>query len=193
MTEIMLFHHALGLTAGVSHLADRFRAAGHVVHTPDLYSGHVYDDLDEGLDHARSVGFGEVAARGVRAAADLGAADLVVVGLSLGAMPAQQLAQTDPSVRGAVLLHACLPREELGDGTWPAGVPLQVHGMDADPFFAGEDLESARELTAAVEDAELFVYPGDKHLFTDDSLPAYDDAATALLTERVLSLLSRVG
>ncbi len=193
MTEIMLFHHAHGLTAGVSHLADRFRAAGHVVHTPDLYSGHVFEDLDEGLAHARSAGFGEVGARGLRAAADLGARDLVVAGLSLGVIPAQQLAQSSPAVRGAVLLHACLPREEVGDGTWPADVPLQVHGMDADPFFAGEDLDAARELTEAVQDAQLFVYPGAQHLFTDDSLPSYDEAATALLTERVLALLARVG
>ncbi|WP_160006636.1 dienelactone hydrolase family protein [Nocardioides sp. AX2bis] len=193
MTEILMFHHAQGLTAGVSHLADRFRAAGHVVHTPDLYTGHVFEDLEEGLDHARSVGFGEVAARGLRAAADLGTRDLVVAGLSLGAMPAQELAQTSPSVRGALLLHGCIPRQEFGDGTWPAGVPVQVHGMDADPFFAGEDLDAARDLVAVADDAELFVYPGGEHLFSDDSLPSYDDAATALLTQRVLTLLRRVG
>lgn len=193
MTEIMLFHHAQGLTAGVTHLADRLRAAGHAVHTPDLYTGHVFEDLDEGLDHARSVGFGEVGARGVRAAADLGARDLVVAGLSLGAMPAQELAQTDPTVRAAVLLHACLPHRELGDGTWPAGLPVQVHGMAADPFFAGEDLEAARDLVATAEDGELFVYPGEQHLFTDDALAAYDEDATALLVQRVLDLLARVG
>jgi dienelactone hydrolase len=66
--------------------------------------------------------------------------------------------------------------------------------MDADPFFAGEgDIDAARELVAAADDGELFVYPGDRHLFTDRSLPSYDEAATQLLTRRVLAFLERVG
>ncbi len=191
MTEILLLHHAHGLTAGVHHLADRFRAGGHVVHTPDLYEGRVYDELEDGLAHAQGLGFAEVAARGVAAAAAL-PDGLVVAGLSLGAVPAQQLAQQDPRVRAALLLHACLPPDAVGDG-WPPAVPVQVHGMEDDAFFAGEDLDSAREVTSAAEDGELFLYPGSEHLFTDDSLPAFDEAATGLVVERALALLARAG
>ena len=104
-------------------------------------------------------------------------------------MPAQRLAQTRPGARGAVLLHACLPSSEFGG--WPAGVPVQVHGMDADPFFADEgDLDAARVLVEATDDAELFVYPGGEHLFSDSSLPSYDAAATDLMTRRVLDFLA---
>jgi dienelactone hydrolase len=191
MADVLLFHHAQGLTEGVVALADRIREAGHTVHTPDLYDGHTFTTLDEGLGYAREVGFGDVQERGIRAADQL-PSELVYVGLSLGVMAAQQLAQTRPGARGAVLVESCVPPSEFG-GSWPAGVPVQVHGMDADPIFAGEgDLDAARALVAEVDDAELFVYPGDRHLFEDASLASYDADATALLTHRVLDLLARV-
>ena len=65
--------------------------------------------------------------------------------------------------------------------------------MDADPIFVGEgDIEAAREIVATVDDAELFLYPGDQHYFSDSSLPSYDAVATKLLTQRVLAFLARV-
>ena len=81
---------------------------------------------------------------------------------------------------------------EFGDA-WPEGVPVQVHGKDADPFFAGEgDIDAARQIVSVAPDAELFTYPGDQHLFMDSSLASYDEEATRLATERVLVLLDRV-
>jgi dienelactone hydrolase len=188
MAEVLLFHHAQGQTKGFHELADRLRAPGHTVHTPDLYDGRTFDDLDEGVGHARELGFDALVDRATATADEL-PAELVYIGLSLGVMPAQKLAQTRPGARGAVLLHACLPSSEFGG--WPAGVPVQVHGMDADPEFAGAgDLDAAKALVAEADDAELFVYPGDGHLFSDSSLPAYDHAATDQLVTRVLGLLA---
>ncbi|MFD6417753.1 dienelactone hydrolase family protein [Streptomyces sp. NPDC060194] len=188
MAEVLLFHHAQGLTPGVLGLAQELRDAGHVVHTPDLYEGHVFDTLDEGMGYARKAGFDVIAARGEAAASDL-PAELVYVGLSLGAVPAQKLAQTRAGARGVVLLHACLPAAEFG--AWPDGLPAQIHGMDADPFFAeeGGDLDAARELVAVVPTAELFLYEGDRHLFTDSGLPEYDEAAAGVVRERVRRFL----
>lgn len=190
MAEVVPYHHVQGLTAGVVALADELRGAGHVVHTPDLFDGRTFETIDDGMAHARSTGFGALLARGVAAAPSSSSDGLVYAGLSMGAMPAQQLAQTRPDARGALLLHACLPLSEFGE-RWPDGVPVQVHGMDADPFFAeeGGDLDSARELVASTDLAELFVYPGEEHLFTDASLPAYDAEATRLLIDRVLRFL----
>lgn len=191
MTEILLFHHAQGLTSGVVALAERFRAAGHVVHTPDLYDGMTFATVDEGIDHGRSLGFGAMVERSEAMAADL-PAELVYAGISMGVMAAQSLAQTRAGARGALLLEACVPPEEFG-GPWPSGVPVQIHGMDADPFFAGEgDIDAARELVASAADAELFTYSGDQHLFLDESLAGYDAKATALAVERMLALLARV-
>ncbi len=188
MAEVLLFHHAQGLTPGVLAFADEFRAAGHVVHTPDLYEGRTFDDLDDGIAHAQEIGFGTVLERGRRAAEGL-PEELVYAGFSLGVLPAQTLAQSRPGARGAQLFHSCFPPAYLG-GTWPAGVPVQIHGMDGDAFFVDEgDLDAARALVAATPDAELFLYPGDRHLFADSSLPSYDEPAAALLTRRVLAFL----
>jgi dienelactone hydrolase len=191
MAEVLLFHHAHGMTSGVRGFADRLRRAGHTVHVPDLYEGLVFSSLEEGVAHAQDLGFDSVIDRGELTAGKL-PAGLVYAGFSLGVLPAQKLAQTRPGARGALLFEACVPPSEFG-AAWPAKVPVQVHGMAEDEFFAGEgDLAAARALVASAPDAELFVYPGRQHLFADDSLPSYDAAAAALLTERALAFLDRV-
>jgi dienelactone hydrolase len=190
MAELVLYHHAQGLTKGVEAFADELRRAGHTVHVPDLYEGHTFDTLDEGLAYAKRTGFGAVMERGVTAVEGLDDA-LVYAGFSLGAMPAQRLAQTRAGASGALLFHSCIPVSEFGEA-WPAGVPVQVHGMEADPFFAGEDLDAARALVGSTERAELFLYPGEEHLFADSSLPSYDQDAAALLTRRVLDFLNGI-
>ncbi len=191
MPEIVLYHHAQGLTTGVEAFADELRGTGHTVHVPDLYDGHTFDDLDGGIDYARQAGFSTILQRGLDAVEDL-SDGLVYAGFSLGVMPAQQLAQTRPGAKGALLFHACLPVSEFSD-TWPQGVPVQVHGMDNDPFFAedGGDLDAARALVESTEQAELFLYPGQQHLFADPSLPSYDEGAATLLMRRVLDFLDR--
>jgi dienelactone hydrolase len=189
MTTVLLFHHAQGQTTGFLAFADELRAAGHTVHTPDLYDGNTFDDLDEGVGYAKKVGFDEILRRGTEAATDL-PADLVYAGFSLGVMPAQSLAQTRPGARGAILYSAAFPTSEFG-GSWPGGVPVQIHMMDADPW-AEEDLPAAEALVAEVDDAELFLYPGSGHLFADASLGDYDEQAAGLLKERTLAFLSGV-
>ena len=131
MAEVLLFHHAQGLTAGVLAFADDLRGAGHSVHTPDLYDGRTFETLDEGLGYANEIGFGALFERGVKAAEGL-PAELVYAGFSLGVMPAQALAQTRPGARGALLFYSAVPVSEFGP-SWPDGVPVQIHGMDADP------------------------------------------------------------
>ncbi|WP_377639545.1 dienelactone hydrolase family protein [Oryzobacter terrae] len=191
MAEVVLFHHVQGLTPGVHALADAFRAAGHTVHTPDFLDGATYGSIEEGFAAVKAKGFQARDAWAQEVAAGL-PAEVVYAGISLGVMSAQRLAQTRPGARGAILLEACVPPSEFG-GPWPGGVPVQVHGMEQDPFFGLEgDLEAARDLVAAVDDGELFVYPGDVHLFTDSSLPSSDPQATALVVERALGLLARV-
>jgi dienelactone hydrolase len=190
MAEVLLFHHAHGLTDGVLSFADELRAAGHVVHAPDLYDGQTFAELDDGLGYMRQVGFGTIMERGERAAESL-PNELVYAGFSLGAMPAQKLAQTRSGAKGAVLLHAAVPASEFG-GDWPAGVPLQIHLMEEDEFALEGDLDAARELDETVESAELFLYPGDRHLFTDSSLAAYDEGAARLVKQRVLAFLDGI-
>jgi dienelactone hydrolase len=192
MAEVVLFHHALGLTPGMVAFADDLRTAGHTVHTPDLFEGRTFDSIEKGVGHAEEIGFGEVLARGARAVESLPAA-LVYAGFSLGVLPAQRLAQTRPGARGALLFYSAVPVSEFG-GSWPADVPVQVHGMDNDPIFAGEgDVDAAREIVAQARHGELFLYPGDQHYFADPTLPSYDAAAAGLLQQRVLAFLAALG
>ena len=180
MATILLFHHALGLTSGCLAFADDLRAAGHVVHTPDLYEGRTFTDLNEGVAHAEKTGFDTITERGINAADRL-PADIVYGGFSMGAMPAQKLAMTRPGARGALLFHSSIPLKYYG-GVWPAGVPLQIHTMENDSWG---DVDVAREIAQTVAGVELFLYPGDRHLFTDRSLPDYDGHAAGLVRERV--------
>ena len=193
MAEVLLFHHAQGLTTGVQAFADTLRAAGNIVHTPDLFDGRTFGSIDEGMAVIKATGFDDLRARGARTADDL-PAELVYGGFSFGESIAQELAQTRPGARGALLFYSCIPISgEWAFGPWPDGVPVQIHGMDADPIFVGEgDIDAAREIVEKVDDAELFLYPGDQHYFSDSSLPSYDPEATALLTRRVLAFLERV-
>jgi dienelactone hydrolase len=191
MAEVLLFHHALGPTEGLHAFANDLREAGHTVHTPDLFDGRTFDSIEAGVGYAGDVGWGEIMARGERAAEAL-PNELVYAGFSLGVVPAQRLAQTRPGAQGALFFSSCIPPSEFGE--WPAGLPAQVHGMDADAIFMDEgDVDAARELVAAADDAELFLYPGDQHYFADSSLPSFDADASELLMQRVLGFLARIG
>ena len=194
MAEILLFHHIQGLTPGLVAFADRLRAAGHTVHTPDLFEGRTFDTVDEGMAFVRREGAPDYDALADEVVAGLPDA-LVHAGFSFGVSHAQRFAQLRPGAVGALLFDSCFPISgEWAFGPWPDGLPVQVHGMDADPFFTeeGGDLDAARELVATVDSAELFLYPGDQHLFADSSLASYDADAAALLTDRVLEFLTRV-
>jgi len=192
MAEVLLFHHAQGQTPGFHRFADELRQEGHTVHTPDLFDGRTFGSIDEGLAHVKELGgFGPLIERGVHVADEL-PEGLVYGGFSMGVLPAQMLAQTRPGARGALLFYSAVPVSEFGE-RWPAGVPVQVHGMDADPYFVDEgDIDAARELVAQADDGELFTYPGDQHYFADSSLPSYRPEAAELLTQRVLEFLGRV-
>lgn len=190
MANVLLFHHVLGLTPGMDAFADVLREAGHTVTVPDLFDGRTFLEPDDGMAYAEEIGFQELEETGVRIAERF-PPEMVYMGFSLGVLPAQRLAQTRPGARGAVMVSACVPLGVFAD-SWPAGVPVQIHGMDADPVFVDEgDLSAAQNLVDTTADAELFLYPGNSHLFPDISLEDYDETAAPALTARVLDLLAR--
>src|ERR1700686_24772 len=175
MAEVVLFHHAQGQTVGFLAFADRLRDAGHTVHSPDLYGGRTFASLHEGGGYAREAGFDTILERGRSSVQGL-PSELVYAGFSLGVMPAQLLAQTRPGAKGALLFSAAFPATEFGS-TWPQGVGLQIHMMTADKWVLEGALAAAREPEKTVEGAELFLYPGDRHLFAENSLPEYEEKA----------------
>lgn len=185
MTDVILFHHAQGRTAGVLAFAQHLRGAGHRVTVPDLYDGATFDSIDAGVAHAERIGFDSIIEQGVAAAEALPAAS-VYAGFSLGALPAQKLAQTRPGALGALLYHGALSASQFG-AAWPKGVALQVHQTETDEWA---ELDVAEQLVREGE-GELFVYPGSAHLIADSSLAEYQPAAAALILQRSLTFLGR--
>ena len=195
MADIVVFHSVLGPRAGVTDAADRLRAAGHTVHTPDLYRGEArFDEYDPAIAYEQRIGHQEFLRRAAAEVAHL-PPRLVYMGFSAGGAPAEWLAATRPGALACILLHAALPLRLMGLDTWPAAVPVQVHFMRDDPFRDQAEIEGmAADVGAAGAPFEFFEYAGAGHLFTDPSLPAeYASEATETLWGRVLALLGRLG
>ena len=196
MVEVVLFHSALGLRPAVTVAADRLRAAGHTVHTPDYYDGEVFDDLDDGLRKRDALGTEEIMRRANGAVAGL-LAGLVFAGFSLGADPVELLAASRPGALAAVLMHGAVPVEafgEFGVERWPEGVPVQVHYAADDPWVDAEEEVAplGDDVRGAGTAFEEYAYPGSGHLFFDADLPEYDRASSEKMWERVLAFLDRI-
>lgn len=191
MAELILFHHAQGLTDGVQAFAEQLRAAGHRVTVPDLYDGATFETVEAGVAYAEDVGFDTIIAAGVAAAEAL-PERIVYAGFSLGVLPAQKLAQTRPGALGALIFHGDVPVSAFGQ-SWPAGVDVQVHVNEHDDWCDLDNVRDLVEVAGAQATAELFVYPGSTHLFADSSLPDYEPESAALVVQRSLDFLQRHG
>jgi dienelactone hydrolase len=186
VADVVLFHHALGLTSGVQAFADRLRAAGHLVIVPDFYAGRTFESIEAGVAHAEAEGFAAIVDRAIAAAQPL-PSPVVVAGLSLGSLPAQKLAQTHPGVVGAILYHGGVPPEVFGR-PWPADLPAQVHVVEDD---AWNDMDEVEAFIAA-SDGQLLVYPGTGHLVADSSHSDYDPEIADEIVTQSLSFLEAV-
>jgi len=197
MAEVVVFHSVLGLRPGVIAAADRLRAAGHTIHTPNLFDGEVFDDLDDGQRKEEALGYQEIARRAKEAVAEL-PAGLVFAGFSLGAVHAELLAASRPGALGAVLMHGAVPVESLseffGVDRWPEGVPVQVHYAALDPWVEADEevVPLGDDVRGAGAAFEAHAYPCSGHLFADPALPEYDRASSEAMWERVLAFLDRI-
>ncbi len=189
MADVLLFHHAHGLTDGVRAFADRLRADGHVVVVPDLYAGRVFSTVEEGVAHAERIGFDTILDLGETIASEQTSTKLIYAGFSLGALVAHKLAQTRADAGGALLYsHGDVPIATFGD-SWPAGVDLQLHIAERDPWCELEVVREFADLAGNSAHAELFLYPGSTHLFMDSGLGDYEPESAALALERTLQFL----
>lgn len=188
MADLVIFHSALGLRPGITHLADQLRDHGHTVHTPDLYAGEVFDDLTAGAAHRDRIGIPTLLSRARETVAAL-PDQLVYAGFSMGAAPAQMLAATRPGARGALLIQGGLPLDTLGLDSWPGDVPVQLHVAADDPWF---DRHHARHVTATLPDdlIDYREYPTDAHLFADRDWHDHDPAATATMLDAITTWLA---
>jgi dienelactone hydrolase len=193
MARIVLFHHAQGLRDDTIAWADSFRQAGHEVDTPDLYEGRTFDRLEDGIAHRDSVGLPTLIGRAAQVLQDF-PEDLVYAGLSMGASAAHYFAVTRPGARGVLLMHGTAPAASLGDADWPSAMPAQLHKKERDPLMDDAGVEALeRSAGSAGAHLDVFVYPGEGHLFADPDGPDYDPDAAALMLDRELRFLRRLG
>ncbi len=192
-SEVVVFHSAYGLRPAIIEFADKLRAAGHIVHTPDLYDGEVFSDRSDAIRKIQELGFDNLLDR-ARSAVETLPHDLVYAGFSNGGVCAELLAATRNGARGAILIHAPLMVRDLGWMVWPSNVPVQVHFADKDPIRNQAVIDALdTKVRQSGSSFEQFEYDAPGHLFADPAFPAYNANATELMTTRVLEFLRAMG
>jgi len=199
--EIVLFHSVLGLRPGVKKAAEKLQNQEYIVHTPNLYDeGVIFDDYEKADAYLQSIGsYPELLKRTRESVVDL-PDELIYAGFSNGGASAEYLALTRPKARAAILFSGALPLEMLleigGDQqqNWPKSVPVQLHYTKNDPFRNQEWIDSFREsVSSSQAQLNFYEYPGEGHLFTDDSLPnEYNEESSKQLWERVFKFLNQI-
>lgn len=186
----MLFHSVYGLRPAVYEAAERLRAAGHEVHTPDLFDGRTADTVEEGLKLKDEIGRDELLMRAVTVTAPLSERGLVYAGLSLGGSIAQNLALADSKARALLLLHGT---SDLAEDASVDDLPVQLHVAEPDPFELQDWLNAwYLQMQRAGADVEIFRYAGAGHLFTDEGLDDHDPEAAERTWRTVLGFLETV-
>lgn len=188
MATIVVFHSALGLRPAIQQFTEHLRDLGHVVHTPDLFDGEVFDDLDAGVAHRDTIGIPELISRAQSAVVAL-PEEIVYAGFSMGTGPAQLLAATRPHARGALLIQGAVDLDMLEIDAWPTNVPMQLHVATHDPWF---DHDDAMKVTADIPDdlLDYHEYPGNRHLFADPDWKDHDPTATATMLDAITTWLA---
>ncbi|MBW5424135.1 dienelactone hydrolase [Streptomyces sp. BG9H] len=185
--NIMLFHSTYGLRPAVRAAADRLRAAGHEVWTPDLFDGRTFDDVEAGMAHQDEIGKDELLKRAILAAAPYSERGLVYAGFSLGAATAQTLALGDEKARGLLLLHGT---SDIAENVSVDGLPVQLHVAEPDPFETDDWLSAwYLRMGRAGADVEIYRYPGAGHLYTDPDLDDHDAEAAETTWRTALGFL----
>lgn len=173
--DIMLFHSVHGLDASVQAAAERLRAAGHQVWTPDLFDGRTAGTAEEGMALRDEIGKDELLKRAVLAAAPYSERGLVYMGLDFGASVAQTLALGDEKARGLLLLHGT---SDIAESASVDDLPVQLHVAEPDPFETDDWLSAwYLQMRKAGADVEIYRYRGAGHLYTDPESPDWDAEA----------------
>jgi dienelactone hydrolase len=173
--NIMLFHSTYGLRPAVHRAADRLRAAGHEVWTPDLFEGSTFDTVEDGMAYKEGIGKDELLKRAVLAAAPYSERGLVYAGFSFGASVAQTLALGDDKARGLLLLHGT---SDIAENASVDELPVQLHVAEPDPFETDDWLTAWYLRMGRIgAEVEMYRYAGAGHLYTDPDLEDWDEEA----------------
>ena len=196
---VLVLHAWWGLNDTIKAVCARLAEAGFVVFAPDLYHGQVAVTIAEAEVLGKSVDANFLQAQGEVAEAarylntltaepDRG---LAVLGFSLGAYYAVDLAAAEPElIRAVVLFYG------TGDGDFSTSRAAYLgHFAEHDAYEPGEHADALEAyLRRLGRDVTFHRYPGTGHWFFEpDRADAYDPAAAELAWERTVGFLKDEG
>lgn len=192
---VLVLHAWWGLNDTIRAFCTRLADAGFVAFAPDLYHGKIAVTIPEAealagaLDADFAQAKAEIAAAVLFLAERAGQAapGLAVIGFSLGAFYALDLAAADPQrIRSVVLFYG-----SGGDDLSNSRAAFLGHFAENDPFEPPENVDHLeKNLLDAGRPVTFYRYPGTGHWFFEpDVTAAYQPEAAALAWERTLAFL----
>lgn len=198
---VLVLHAWWGLNDTIKAFCTRLAEAGFVAFAPDLYHGQVADTiadaeiLGQALDGNHRQAKAEIAAATsflVERAGQAGLkahSGLAVIGFSLGAYYALNLAAADPEqIRSVVIFYG------TGDDDFShSRADYLGHFAEQDEYEPQANVDNLEEaLRRAGRPVTFYRYPDTGHWFFEpDRSQAYNQAAANLAWERTLAFLKR--
>jgi carboxymethylenebutenolidase len=192
---VLVLHAWWGLNDTMRAVCTRLADAGFVAFAPDLYHGKVADTiagaemLGSALDNNHLQAKAEIADATQFLTERTGQAGrgLAVVGFSLGAYYALDLAAADPEhIRSVVIFYG------TGGGDFSSARAAYLgHFAENDEFEPQSNVDELEEtLRRAGRPVTFYRYPGTGHWFFEpDRTEAYNQAAATVAWERTLTFL----
>ncbi|MBZ0304300.1 MAG: dienelactone hydrolase family protein [Anaerolineae bacterium] len=196
-SAVLVLHAWWGLNDTMKAFCARLAESGFIAFAPDLYHGKVADTiadaetLGQALDENHLQAKAEIAdaARFLSERAGPTDGSLAVIGFSLGAYYALDLAAADPEhIRSVVLFYG------TGGGDYrPSRAAYLGHFAEDDPYEPRSNIDDLEEtLRRAGRPVTFYHYHGAGHwFFESDRAQAYNPSAASLAWDRTLAFLGR--
>lgn len=194
---VLVLHAWWGLNDTIKAFCAQLAAAGFVAFAPDLYHGKVADTIADAeafgkaldANHLQAKAEIAEATRFLSKRAGQDGRGLAVIGFSLGAYYALDLAAADPEhIHSVVLFYG------TGDDDFSSSRAAYLgHFAENDEFEPQSNVDELEEsLRRAGRPVTFYRYPGTGHWFFEpDRLQAYDREAASLAWDRTLAFLNR--
>ena len=194
-SAVLVLHAWWGLNDTMKEVCRRLAASGFACFAPDLYHGKVADTIPDAETLARALDANHIQAKAgiadaasfVRERSGQGDKGLAVIGFSLGAYYALDLAAADPEhIRSVVLFYG------TGGGDFSSSRAAYLgHFADNDEYEPQANVDALEAaLRRAGRGVSFHRYAGTGHWFFEpDRSQAYNRGAANLAWERTLTFL----
>lgn len=193
---VLVLHAWWGLNDTIKAFCTRLAETGFVAFAPDLYHGKVADNIPDAETLGKALDANYLQAKTEIAQAALFLDErvgqtgrgLAVIGFSLGAYYALDLAAADPEhIRSVVIFYG------TGGGDFSSSRATYLgHFAENDEFEPQSNVDELEEtLRRAGRPATFYRYSDTGHWFFEPDRSAYNPAAASLAWDRTLAFLKR--